>query len=78
MSSLDTVQEASLFKDCELVYCTEDTGNFHVNKTGYFWLVCELPELKHLLKTGQYTGEADTFGNWSLWTDCLSALNHWH
>jgi hypothetical protein len=47
MSSMDTVQEATLFKDCELVYCVEDTGNYHVNKTGYFWLVCELPELKH-------------------------------
>ena len=77
MSSMDTVQEATLFKDCELVYCVEDTGNYHVNKTGYFWLVCELPELKHLLKKGQYTGEADLFGNWSLWTDCLSAVSHW-
>jgi hypothetical protein len=78
MSSCDTAQEAALFKGLELVYATEDsTGTFHSNKTGYFWFVCELPELKHLLKTGQYTGEAANFGNWSIWTDALSAVNHW-
>jgi hypothetical protein len=78
MSSCDTAQEAGLFRGLELVYSTEDSiGNCHSNKTGYFWTVCELPELKHLLKTGQYTGESANFGNWSIWTDALSAVNHW-
>ena len=78
MSSCDTAQEAGLFRGLELVYSTEDsTGNCHFNKTGYFWNSCELPELKHLLKTGTYTGEAANFGNWSIWTDALSAVNHW-
>ena len=79
LSSCDTAQEAGLFRQLELVYQTENSaqGDCHCNKTGYFWTVCELPELKHLLKTGQYNGEAVNFGNWCLWTDALSATNRW-
>ena len=79
LSSCDAAQEAGLFRQLELVYQTENSvqGDCHHNKTGYFWTVCELPELKHSIKTGQYTGEAANFGNWCLWIDALSATNHW-
>ena len=64
----------------ELVYQHELTTlpdclkDAHHGKTGYFRTVTEVPEL---IKTGEYTGESANWGNWCLWTDCLSALNHW-
>ena len=83
LASCDTAQEAALFKQLELVYQPELTTlpecltDAHTGKTGYFWTVAEVPELRHLIKTGECTGESANFGNWCLWTDCLSALNHW-
>jgi hypothetical protein len=78
LSSCDTAQESGLFRGLELAFQTETAKlDGHLNETGYFFTVCELPELKHLLKTGKYTGESAIFGNWCLWTDALSATNHW-
>jgi hypothetical protein len=83
LESFDTASEMALFKDCKLVYHHEllslpdSLREAHASKTGYFWTVSEVPELRHLIKTGEYNGEAANWGNWVIWTDALSAVNHW-
>ena len=58
LNNCGTAQKTGLFRQLELVYQTENNahGDCHFNKIGYFWTICELPELKHLIKTSQYTG----------------------
>jgi hypothetical protein len=66
-STYDTAQASGLFRGLELVFQIEPAKlDCHLNKTGYFFTVCELPALKHLLKTGKYTRESVNFGNWCL------------
>jgi hypothetical protein len=77
LSSMDTAEEANCFRHMELVYQKDCKTETFVGKTGLLWTVGEVPELKYLITQGLYNGESMQWGNWVLWTDPLSALNHW-
>ena len=80
ISSCESPNEGKLFADCELIYQkipTTADNKCNAGMTGYFWTVGEITELRHILNTGEYDGEIQNWCNWSLWTDCVSAINHW-
>ena len=66
LANCGSTEEAELFEDMKLAFQHEDRTLSHYNKTGYYWTITEIPELKRLIDTGKHAGEISSWGNWTL------------